>query len=168
MEALDTGSSAAGASSVQAFSSTSSSPSPSSSSSSSSAAAGAAASSSSSSAFAGGPLVSSSDANPRNSSLNAALARDASSLFHSSRYQECIDLLHQILLSDHENPKVSLPSSFQIPASRVYSTVCWAIVFMATGRQIGKVVYFAQYWKATLLEFQIDLLLPTFHVITFL
>eukprot|EP00250_Pteridium_aquilinum_P010179 c19199_g1_i1 orf=90-2777(+) len=107
MEALDTGSSAATASSVQAFSSTVVSvPSASSSSSSSAAAAAAVASSSSSSAPAGGPLACSSDVNLRSPSFNASLARDASSLFHSSRYQECIDLLHQILLSDPENPKV--------------------------------------------------------------
>ncbi|MCO5555539.1 hypothetical protein L7F22_009084 [Adiantum nelumboides] len=65
------------------------------------------ASSVSSSASVGGPLSSSpSDVNFRSTSFNAALARDASSLFHSSRYQECLDLLNQILLSDHENPKV--------------------------------------------------------------
>ncbi|KAI5066951.1 hypothetical protein GOP47_0017479 [Adiantum capillus-veneris] len=101
MEALDTGSSTAAASStVTATSSTSPSLS-------SSSAAVATVSSASSSASVGAPLSSSSsDVNFRSPSFNAVLARDASSLFHSSRYQECLDLLHQILLSDHENPKV--------------------------------------------------------------
>ncbi|KAH7302184.1 hypothetical protein KP509_23G060100 [Ceratopteris richardii] len=73
----------------------------------SSASATAASSATSSASVAGLVSSSLSDANLRSPSSNAALAREASSLFHSGHYQECIELLCQILSNDHENPKVS-------------------------------------------------------------